>query len=150
VIAHRLSAAERTDLGHADREEAFGTNMCGDGSRPFLTAGVEDLRGLGPGRPPVDQGSGIRHPTITPPRKIKDAAPIYPDGAAVKAGVRGVVIVEITVDETGRVSRASILRSIPLLDQAAIDCVMNWEYLPTLIDGVPQPTTLTATVSFAR
>jgi hypothetical protein len=47
------------------------------------------------------------------------------------------------------VERARILRSIPLLDQAAIECVMTWEYLPTLIDGVPQLITMTATVSFA-
>ena len=42
-----------------------------------------------------------------------------------------------------------ILRSIPLLDQAAIDNVVKWEYMPTLIDGVPGPTTLTTTVNFA-
>jgi TonB family protein len=58
-------------------------------------------------------------------------------------------VVEITVDETGKVSRAVILRSIPLLDQAAIDNVVKWEYMPTLIDGVPGPTTLTTTVNFA-
>ena len=36
------------------------------------------------------------------------------------AGVRGTVIVEIAVDESGKVSRVVVLRSIPLLDQAAI------------------------------
>lgn len=37
---------------------------------------------------------------------------------------------------------------IPLLDTAAIDNVMKWEYLPALMNGVPQPTIMTALVTF--
>lgn len=59
------------------------------------------------------------------------------------------MILEITVDETGKVSRATVLRSIPRLDNAAIDCVMKWEYLPALINGIPQSTTISVAVAFA-
>jgi TonB family protein len=140
VIAHRLNVAERGDLGLGG--EAFGTNTCGDGSRLFSIA-EQELGGIGPGDPPIP----IRGPMIIPPMKTKDAAPVYP-ADALAAGIRGTVIVEITVDAMGRVSHARVLRSIPLLDQAAIDCVMKWEYTPTLIDEVPQPMTMTAVVTF--
>jgi len=41
-----------------------------------------------------------------------------------------------------------VLRSIPLLDQAAIDAVKQWEYEPTLLNGVPVPVVITVTVQF--
>ena len=40
-----------------------------------------------------------------------------------------------------------MLRSIPLLDQAAIDSY-EWEYIPLLVDGVPRLAITTATVTF--
>jgi TonB family protein len=55
------------------------------------------------------------------------------------------VILELEVNDMGRVTRATVLRSVPLLDQAAIDCVKRWEFLPALIDGRPVLTTTTAT-----
>ena len=147
VVAHGLSTGSRRELGVADLEDAYGMEMCGEGSRPLASA-ADDFRRIGPGHAPVDQQPGMRHPIVTPPLKIKDAAPIHPE-SAISAGIRGTVIVQITVDETGRISRASILRSIRLLDQAAIDCVMKWEYLPALVDDVPQPITTTVAVTFA-
>ena len=41
-----------------------------------------------------------------------------------------------------------MLRSIPLLDQAALDAVRQWEYSPTLLNGVPVPVIMTVTVNF--
>ena len=48
----------------------------------------------------------------------------------------------------GRVKDAKILRSIPLLDQAALDAVKQWEFTPTLLNGVPVPVIMTVTVNF--
>ena len=42
-----------------------------------------------------------------------------------------------------------VLRSIPGLDQAAIDAVQQWEYSPTLLNGVPTPVIMTVTVQFS-
>src|SRR4030095_99006 len=58
----------------------------------------------------------------TPPRLIKQTRPVYPQDAFIKK-IEGVVEVEILIDVTGRVSRARIMRSVPLLDQAAIETV---------------------------
>jgi protein TonB len=41
-----------------------------------------------------------------------------------------------------------VLRSIPLLDQAAVDAVRQWEYTPSRLNGVPVPVVITVTVTF--
>ncbi len=84
---------------------------------------------------------------IQPPRLIKEVAPVYPEVARV-AGVQGVVILSVKTDETGKVADTMVLRSIPLLDQAAIDAVRQWVYEPFLQDGKPVPIVFTVTVRF--
>jgi TonB family protein len=84
---------------------------------------------------------------IQPPKLIKEVAPVYPEVARV-AGVQGVVILSVKADETGKIVDAMILRSIPLLDQAAIDAVKQWVYEPTIIDGKAVPIVFTVTVRF--
>jgi protein TonB len=46
------------------------------------------------------------------------------------------------------VQDAKVIRSIPLLDAAALDAVKQWEYSPTLLNGVPVPVIMTVTVNF--
>ena len=60
----------------------------------------------------------------------------------------GTVIVEATIDTDGRVRSARVLRSIPLLDEAALDAVRQWEYTPTLLNGTPVAVIMTVTVTF--
>ena len=84
---------------------------------------------------------------IPPPQKIKHVPPVYPD-EALRSGVQGMVILEAIIDPTGKVSEARVMRSIPLLDQAAIDAVRQWEFTPTLLNGTPVPVVMTVTVNF--
>jgi periplasmic protein TonB len=58
------------------------------------------------------------------------------------------VIIEATIGSDGRVQNARVLRSIPLLDDAALDAVKQWQYVPTLLNGVPVPVVMTVTVQF--
>lgn len=81
------------------------------------------------------------------PKKVVHVAPLYPD-LALRAGIEGVVIVEATIDEHGRVRDAKVLRGVPVLDAAALDAVRQWVYTPTLLDGVPTPVIMTVTVRF--
>ena len=46
------------------------------------------------------------------------------------------------------VQDVKVLRSIPLLDAAAIEAVKQWQYTPTLLNGVPVPVIMTVTVNF--
>ena len=64
--------------------------------------------------------------------------------------VTGAVIIEATIGPDGKVIDAKVLRSIPLLDQAALDAVRQWEYTPTLLNGVPVPVVVTVTINFTR
>jgi TonB family protein len=85
---------------------------------------------------------------VKPPRKIKDVNPHYPD-LAKQAGIQGIVILEAIIDPEGKVDKVRVLHSIPGLDQAAIDAVRQWEYEPTLLEGLAVPLVMTVTVNFA-
>ncbi len=91
---------------------------------------------------PVRIGGGIKMPV-----KTRDVKPVYPP-IAQSAMVQGVVILEVLVDGGGQVLDARVLRSIPLLNQAAYDAVKQWEFVPTLLNGVPTPVLMTVTVNF--
>ena len=82
------------------------------------------------------------------PRKIKDAKPIYP-ALAMKAKVTGTVTVEAVIGVDGRPTCLRVLRSVPLLDQSAIDAVSRWEFSPMLVAGTPAPTRITAQLTFS-
>jgi len=84
---------------------------------------------------------------IKAPAKIRDVKPEYPAEAR-GAGVQGVVIVEVLVGPDGDVLDAWALRSIPLLDEAALDAVRQWHFTPTIVDGVPRSALITVTVNF--
>ena len=85
---------------------------------------------------------------IVPPKKVKNVNPVYPPGA-VSDKVQGQVVIEATIGADGKVKDAKVLRSIPQLDQAALDAVRQWEFTPTLLKGVAVPVIMTVTVSFS-
>jgi periplasmic protein TonB len=92
---------------------------------------------------PIRLGGGMQAP-----RKIVHVDPVYPR-VAQQARVEGTVILETVIDVNGHVTSVAVLRSIPLLDQAAVDAVRGWTFTPTLLNGVPVPIALTVTVRFA-
>ena len=92
---------------------------------------------------PVRVGGNIRAPTRT-----HAVEPDYPQ-AARAAGVQGVVVLELASARMARYpTRASFGRSRSS-DQAALDSVRQWRYEPTLLNGVPVPVIMTATVNFS-
>jgi TonB family protein len=86
--------------------------------------------------------------SIKPPIKLRDVKPIYPP-IAQSAKVQGVVIIEAMIDTAGNIAFARVLRGQPLLDEAALDAVRQWQFEPTQINGVPTPIIMTVTVNFA-
>jgi periplasmic protein TonB len=91
---------------------------------------------------PVRPGGQIREP-----KRIVDVAPVYPR-IAQTAQVQGIVILEAIIGTDGRVDGVRVLRSVPLLDEAAIAAVKQWRYTPTLLNNVPVPVLMTITVKF--
>jgi protein TonB len=94
------------------------------------------------GPQPIRVGGNIKAPA-----KIRDVRPVYPQ-EALDARASGVVILEAIVDPEGNVKTARVVRSIPILDQAAIDAVKQWQFVPTLLNGVAVPVIMTVTVNF--
>ena len=108
-----------------------------------------------PPPPPSGQGSELVDGqqlvrvggTIKPPTKVHHVPPVYPEEARA-AGVSGMVILEAVIDTQGNIRTAKVLRSVPPLDQAAIDAVKEWKFQPTLLNGAPVPVIMTVTVNF--
>lgn len=92
---------------------------------------------------PVRVGGVVDEPT-----RIAYTAPIYPQ-VAVAARIEGTVILEATIDAQGLVRNVTVLRSVPMLDRAAVDAVRQWRYQPTRLNGQPIPVIMTVTVTFS-
>ena len=96
-----------------------------------------------PTRRPLRVGRDIE----TRPRKIFEVQPIYPEDAK-DAKVQGVVLLDVTVGTDGTVKSLRLLKSVPLLDQAAMDAVNQWQFEPALLNGVPVEVEVTITINF--
>jgi protein TonB len=82
------------------------------------------------------------------PALIHRVEPEYPR-VAIAGKVSGTVILEATVNEAGTVTDVTVLRSIILLDQAAIKAVKQWRYQPLILNGQPVPFILVVTLTFS-
>lgn len=91
---------------------------------------------------PVRVGGNIK-----PPAKIKDVRSVYPSEAR-PARAQGIVIVDVVVNADGSVRDVKVLRSVALLDSAAVETAKQWVYAPTEINGVRVPVVVTETVQF--
>jgi TonB family protein len=90
----------------------------------------------------VRVGGAVGNPT-----KIKDVTPAYP-AIARSARVSGTVQIELTVGPDGKVADWRVVRGVPLLDEAALDAVKQWEYAPTRVKGVAVPVIINVAVNF--
>ena len=70
----------------------------------------------------------------TAPLKTKDVRPIYAP-MVIASGYQGEVVLEATVNTAGRVAQLRVIKSQPMLTQAAIDAVRQWEFDPTTVDA---------------
>jgi len=133
--------------------EPAGTATASDaivGVENGVPGGIESIggRSVPPPPPPPAPPKPIRvHEGMKAPYKIVDVPPVYP-GVAQRARVDGVVILEAVIDAQGRVATVRVLRSIALLDQAAVDAVKQWRFTPALLNAEPVPVVMTVTVNF--
>ena len=133
-----FDVAEQRAIARLAQESTGGPVSIGPGNmRSSVSMSVVESQ-------PVRVGGNIRAP-----QKTKHVDGVLP-GAARQAGVFGMVILEIIIGTDGTVQSAKVLRSIPMLDQAAIDAVKQWIYEPTLLNGAPVPVIMTATVNFTQ
>jgi protein TonB len=95
-----------------------------------------------PPQPPPRVGGNV-----LPPKKTKHVNPVYPS-IAIASRTQGLVVIEATIDETGRVRDAAVRRGSPLLNDAALEAVRQWEFTPTLLNGRPTAVIMSVTVTF--
>ena len=132
----------RETFDNAERQAVSGSTPGG------IQAGVTLVPGA-VSQPPSRSDGALRvGGPIRQPTKLRDVPPVLP-ALARQVGIQGVVIVEITIDTQGKVADARVLRSIPQLDQAALDAVRQWEYEPTYLNGRAVPVVMTVSVAFA-
>jgi len=93
------------------------------------------------------EGGIVGREDVATPKLIKMVNPVYPEIART-AQIEGSVVLSATIDTQGRVVAVKVLRSIPLLDQAAVDAVKQWVYEPMKVKGQAKPVVFTVTVAF--
>ena len=73
---------------------------------------------------------------VSPPKLLKKVVPAYPVSARAM-GLTGWVVLEVVVDENGRIESARVVKSSnPIFEKASLDAVKRWVYSrPTGDDG---------------
>jgi periplasmic protein TonB len=86
---------------------------------------------------------------ITPPRRIHFVRPAYTEPAR-RTLTQGPVILELVIDEQGRVADVTVLRGLPLgLTESAVDAARQWRFEPSLYGGRPVSVIYRLTVTFS-
>lgn len=123
------------------------------GAIGYVSAGTETqgVRVLSVGR--ADSGGAAAQQivevggAIPMPERLAGPPPEYPVVAR-NGHVVGDVDIEVVIDATGNVEKARVVKSIPLLDDAALYAVKRWRYKPTVLNGVAVPVKTRVRVSF--
>jgi TonB family protein len=103
-----------------------------------------------PPPPPPDNMSlsPVPAPTMTKPRRVRvsasvargllihKVAPLYPPLARA-ARIQGTVVLWAVIGKDGSVQSVKLMRGHPILGQAAMDAVKQWDYQPYLQNGEP-------------
>jgi periplasmic protein TonB len=141
-LRNRVIAAQRARQAGASAAGASGTaGAPGPPPPPFIGFG-EPFDQAAARLTPVRVGGNIRVPV-----KLRDVKPVYP-AEALRERVQGVVIIEALIGLDGNIENARVLRSIPMLDDAALTAVSQWRFTSTELNGAPVPVIMTVTVNF--
>ncbi|HEX8128358.1 MAG TPA: energy transducer TonB [Pyrinomonadaceae bacterium] len=100
--------------------------------------------------PPPPPPSSVNAPVsggIINGKALSKPAPVYPS-VAVVSNVSGMVVVQVLVDESGRVVTAEATSGNPLLREAAVDAAFQARFAPTRIKGQPVKVSGTVTYNF--
>jgi len=82
------------------------------------------------------------------PEAVTRVPPSYPDIAR-EAGVDGTVMVQALVGKDGHVKDTKVVKSIPMLDAAALAAVRQWVFKPALSNNKPVAVWVAVPVKFS-
>jgi periplasmic protein TonB len=85
---------------------------------------------------------------MTQPVLIRRVEPVYPKIALI-GHLQGLVILQAVITRTGSVEEVKTMRAdYPVLEKAAKDAVLQWQYKPATLRGQPVTVYFTVTVTF--
>jgi periplasmic protein TonB len=90
----------------------------------------------GPAGRGTPDGVLVLGPEMVPPRLLLGPEPRYPQAALLQQ-LGGTVVVRCTVTDKGSVQDCRVVKSVPLLDDAALQAVQGRQYAPALYEGRP-------------
>lgn len=155
ISSFKLKAPANADAGASARSDGSSSgaeDLIASGNSPSTPFGgvlpavaSEDNQPAPPG--PVFSSMVVSNGPSRPAKQISTTRPTYPEIA--KTGhIQGIVVLEVQVNETGKVTGAKAVSGPVQLRQAAIDAVRQWKYEPALSNGTPTPTRLTVNLEF--
>lgn len=112
--------------------------------------GARAASGLaGSGSPELESGPPVFYAYDTAPRAIRRVEPPYPAEARA-AGLEGTVVVNLNIDERGRILRAWVAeaRAADILVEAALDAAYEFEFEPGTWRGAAVPCTVAIPFQF--
>lgn len=109
-----------------------------------------DVVGRGPRSAPPGSPKRIRvGGNVQATKIVSTTKPVYP-ARAEAAGIEGTVLLRAVISTQGNLLGVAVVNASvdPDLAQAAMDAVKQWQYQPTLLNGVPVEVVTTITVNF--
>ena len=91
---------------------------------------------------PVKIGGNVKEPKL-----INSVAPIYPTSAR-SSGVQGDVVIDTTIDKTGKVVKMHVVSGPLMLRGSALDSLKRWKFEPSSLDGEPVDVQMQVTIKF--
>jgi TonB family protein len=112
--------------------------------------GAPPAEGILAERPTPRRPESVERPgeAIEPAVVVEKVDPTYPE-PAIRAQIEGTVVLEIGIDETGRVTDVQVVRGLPFgLSEAAADAIRRWRYRPARSSEGPVPSRKTVRILF--
>jgi TonB family protein len=139
-VVQEISVAERTPPPGAEPGPAPSPGPVFPGMPSDVPA-----PGLPPGNPAPPAGPPGE---IAPAVLLQKVDPLYP-AAALAARVAGTVVLQVSIDREGNVTRVDVKRPAPLgMTDAAIAAVQRWKYRPANALGGPIPSIKLVRIEF--
>lgn len=79
-----------------------------------------------------------------PPTVISTVDAVYP----VQSVASGTVVLEVSLDDNGKITDVHVVRGIASLTEPAVHSVRQWKFQPAKLDGKPVPAKIAVAFSF--